>query len=384
MGQPNRTCGDLTPHDAHTTDRGHAPWHHCPGVPNLAEPAAQQPLSRGDEHLALSERVNWDLIQRLAAKPHKHLNIVEGERYGLMVDGKFDTGCGGVGEVMQEARTVQHLLDMAGVPEGWADTAHIDARVFLLISDLLAARERLARVASWHSLETGPGGLVGLYCIECGNAHPCETRRMADGTHEDLAELPADVVDPADRDARVRAQALRDFAESMRVLAEDAPADEPAKWPYTAYALAAMKAEERAGPMAFLEDDTAEARVRAQAIADVVALLSDGPRCMDWCRDNRSLYSYGTNEVVHAALYVESVMGRAPAIGHEDDPTGTGGTPEHPEHPLDLCCTPLGCGHHINGHGHGTHCTEPGCDCRVWRDHVNCVHRAAPINEEDQ
>lgn len=34
------TCGNLTPHPAHTTDRGHAPWHHCPGAPNLAEPAA--------------------------------------------------------------------------------------------------------------------------------------------------------------------------------------------------------------------------------------------------------------------------------------------------------------------------------------------------------
>jgi hypothetical protein len=53
--------------------------------------------------------------------------------------------------------------------------------------------------------------------------------------------------DGTDRDARVRAQALRDFAEAMRVLAEDAPADEPAKWPWSGYALAAVKAEEYAG-----------------------------------------------------------------------------------------------------------------------------------------
>lgn len=43
--------------------------------------------------------------------------------------------------------------------------------------------------------------------------------------------------------------------------------------------------------------------------------------------------------------------------------------------PLALCCDRLGCGHHINGHSHGSHCTHPGCGCRVWRDHVNCVHR---------
>jgi hypothetical protein len=61
---------------------------------------------------------------------------------------------------------------------------------------------------------------------------------------------------PVDRDARVRAQALRDFAESMRVLAEDAPADEPAKWPWSGYALAAVKAEEYAGKGFPLREDS--------------------------------------------------------------------------------------------------------------------------------
>lgn len=138
------------------------------------------------ERRALSERVNWDLIQRLAATPHKHLNIVEGERYGLMVDGVFDTACNGVGEVMQEARAVQHLCDLAGVPEGYVDSAHIDARVFLLMLDVFALRERLGRISSWHSRETGPAGMVGDFCNDCGQRWPCETRQMADGSHEDL------------------------------------------------------------------------------------------------------------------------------------------------------------------------------------------------------
>lgn len=47
--------------------------------------------------------------------------------------------------------------------------------------------------------------------------------------------------------ARVRAAALHDFAASMRTLAEQAPEGEPAGWPWTAYALAAVKAEEHAG-----------------------------------------------------------------------------------------------------------------------------------------
>lgn len=38
--------------------------------------------------------INFRLLTDLAAKPHKHLNIVDGERYGVMVDGVFDTECG--------------------------------------------------------------------------------------------------------------------------------------------------------------------------------------------------------------------------------------------------------------------------------------------------
>jgi hypothetical protein len=45
--------------------------------------------------------------------------------------------------------------------------------------------ERLDRIISWHSRETGPGGMVGDYCVECGNHWPCDTRRMAEGSYED-------------------------------------------------------------------------------------------------------------------------------------------------------------------------------------------------------
>jgi hypothetical protein len=68
---------------------------------------------------------------------------------------------------------------------GVAKLTYGDARAML--RDLLAAQERLDRIASWHSRETGPSGMVGDWCNECSHKHPCETRRMADGTHEDLA-----------------------------------------------------------------------------------------------------------------------------------------------------------------------------------------------------
>lgn len=129
--------------------------------------------------------VNWTLIQELAVKPHKHLHIVDGVEYGHMVDGVFNSGCGGVGEVMQEARTVQHLCDLAGIPEGFSYSAHIDARVWRLLVARNGLADRLDRISTWHSRETADGGMVGDYCVTCGEKWPCDTRRMADGTYVD-------------------------------------------------------------------------------------------------------------------------------------------------------------------------------------------------------
>lgn len=146
------------------------------------EPAIGRPES-DTGHL-----VNWKLIETLAVKPHKHLNIAEGEQYGVMIGGVFNHCSNGVSEVMEEARTVQHLCDLAGVPEGWNYSAHIDARVFLLMTSLFAARERLDRIAGWHQRESGPGGMVGDYCTECGHVWPCDTRRMAEGSYVDTED----------------------------------------------------------------------------------------------------------------------------------------------------------------------------------------------------
>jgi hypothetical protein len=130
--------------------------------------------------------INWSLLESLAVKPHKHINIVNGAQYGLMIDGVFDPACQGVGEVMEEARTVQHLCDLAGIPEGFNYSAHIDARVWLMLAEFTAMRERLDRIAGWHARESGPAGTVGDLCTECEQRWPCDTRRMADGTHPDL------------------------------------------------------------------------------------------------------------------------------------------------------------------------------------------------------
>lgn len=138
--------------------------------------------------------INFTLLGELSKRPHKLLNMPDGQIYGALIDGVFSDCLGGVGEVMQEARNVHHLLDLAGVPEGFGYSSDIDARVYLLLLDVQRLAERLDRIASWHSRETAPGGLVGHYCVECVSHWPCETRRMADGSHEDLTE---EVVDAA-------------------------------------------------------------------------------------------------------------------------------------------------------------------------------------------
>lgn len=124
--------------------------------------------------------VNWTLIDDLASKPHKHLNIADDFEAQLR-----DTPSSWLGEVFEESRTVHHLLDLAGIPEGWGYSAHVDARAYLLVAEVLKLRERLDRISGWHSRETFDGGMVGDFCTDCGQKWPCDTRRMADGTYED-------------------------------------------------------------------------------------------------------------------------------------------------------------------------------------------------------
>lgn len=124
--------------------------------------------------------INWTLIEALSLKPHKHLNIADD-----FADQIASIPLAWVGEVFQEARTVHHLLDLAGIPEGKGDATHVDARAYLLVAAVGELRDRLDRIAGWHSRETAEGGMVGDLCVECGHRWPCDTRRMAEGTYVD-------------------------------------------------------------------------------------------------------------------------------------------------------------------------------------------------------
>jgi hypothetical protein len=129
--------------------------------------------------------INYSLLTRLATKPHPLLNIADDFEKQIR-----EIPLAWVGEVFTEARTAHRLLDMVGIPQqaGGHYSSDLDARTWLAVIALIKARGQLDRIASWHSRETAEGGMVGDFCVECGERWPCETRRMADGSHEDLAE----------------------------------------------------------------------------------------------------------------------------------------------------------------------------------------------------
>jgi hypothetical protein len=136
----------------------------------------------GDQAEKHRASINWPLLERLAEKDHALANI-KAEQQELPM---------GVGEALQDARVAHHLLDLVGIPYGTgAYDSHLDARTWQAVIKLQKLGEQLDRIAAWHSRETAAGGMVGDFCTGCGYRWPCETRRMADGTHEDLTEVEA-------------------------------------------------------------------------------------------------------------------------------------------------------------------------------------------------
>ena len=130
----------------------------------------------------MTEKINYRLLERLAVRPHPLLNIAEDFETQIR-----EIPLAWTGEVFTEARTAHHLLDMIGIPHGEGYAQHLDARTWQAVMAVNGLRDRLDRISMWHSRETAEGGMVGDFCVECGLRWPCETRRMADGSHKDLA-----------------------------------------------------------------------------------------------------------------------------------------------------------------------------------------------------
>lgn len=129
------------------------------------------------EFPASASDVNWEMLQKLYVKPHPLVN-------NTWEPPDPDTHY--AGEMFSEIKATHHLLDLVGVPHGYgADTRDIDTRVLIAVIGIGKLREQLARISGWHARETGPGGMVGDFCIECGHRWPCDTRQMADGAYRE-------------------------------------------------------------------------------------------------------------------------------------------------------------------------------------------------------
>jgi len=134
--------------------------------------------------------VNWEILRELAEKPHPLYDpfalialLMKPHPGPVTIPGITASN---VVEALDDVLVSHHLLDLIGVPHGLSlDTRNLDARVLLAVRGHMALGERLDRVAGWHQRETGPAGMVGDYCTECGHRWPCDTRRMADGTYAD-------------------------------------------------------------------------------------------------------------------------------------------------------------------------------------------------------
>lgn len=143
-------------------------------------PRAVRLAAGGDPVTTLHGEINFDLLAELYAKPHPLLNIADDFEKQIR-----ETPLSWIGEVFQEARNVHHLLDLAGIAAGMGYASNVDARTYLAVTELGMLRDRLSRISTWHTRESGPAGMVGDFCNECGNRWPCDTSRMADGTYTD-------------------------------------------------------------------------------------------------------------------------------------------------------------------------------------------------------
>lgn len=98
----------------------------------------------------------------------------------------------GTSEIVFEAEVAHKILDFYKVPDGPTQGGgDIDTRVAALAKRTRHAESLLSKIALNHARESGPGGTVGDYCVECDHRWPCPTYLHASGTrHENATWSP--------------------------------------------------------------------------------------------------------------------------------------------------------------------------------------------------
>ena len=87
--------------------------------------------------------------------------------------------------------TIPHILTLleSSYP-GVQVQSDANHNIYITKGEAEPVRERLDRIATWHSRETGPGGMVGDFCVTCDGRWPCDTRRMAEGAYANEEDAP--------------------------------------------------------------------------------------------------------------------------------------------------------------------------------------------------
>jgi hypothetical protein len=83
----------------------------------------------------MSYEIDYDLLAVLATRTHPLLNIADDWHQQVL-----ETPEAWIGEVLFQARSVHHLLDMAQIPRGTGYASDLDSRTYLAVMELIDRR----------------------------------------------------------------------------------------------------------------------------------------------------------------------------------------------------------------------------------------------------
>jgi hypothetical protein len=103
----------------------------------------------------VSSGIDYDLLSVLQGKPHPLLNIMDDVEKQIR-----ECPWEWTAEVMSQARSAHHLLDMAQVPRGRGCSSDLDSRVYLAVTELIGLRRRVEQAPAGDRAPGDSGAYV--------------------------------------------------------------------------------------------------------------------------------------------------------------------------------------------------------------------------------
>ncbi len=86
----------------------------------------------------MNYEIDYDVLAALATRTHPLLNIADDWHQQVL-----ETPEAWIGEVLFQARSVYHLLDMAQIPQGRGYSSDLDSRTYLAVMELIDLRKQV-------------------------------------------------------------------------------------------------------------------------------------------------------------------------------------------------------------------------------------------------